>query len=359
MEHPNLQFETSVQSQGSVSTVLIAHCSSKLLVLVQLAKKNRVFCCSRSTNQHSLPNIAHSSLQFSAECLWKMTNWSKTRCFTSDWQLENRADAGSAPNVCMTLWKGKKPIKHAAECRILTKLSSSKKSQRGQSWRSTVMRKSISVSIYQDRPLQSSLTHQNLSAACEHVHSSIFIRNTLNIRNSCNIRHFNVLLCVRAHVCFCCPLLDFFFFFTYNGWTDVKFRYFFSFAFSLGAFLPKAAQKQQFSRLLLSWRLSFSIKVGGPAQPSRLSLPPLKSFQQWCSNSPNPEPKKLVCWKLVILLRVNLCPRSPACVLMQKKIKIKKNIALLLSLLGSDASVRESTLLLHSVIVVTRLVGFF
>lgn len=70
MEHPNLQFDTIVQWQGSVSAVLIAHCSSKPLVLLQLAKKNRMFCCSQSDPAVNRPAFFSQCCcpQFSAKC---------------------------------------------------------------------------------------------------------------------------------------------------------------------------------------------------------------------------------------------------------------------------------------------------
>lgn len=92
MEHPNLQFATIVQWQGSVSAVLIAHCSSKPLVLLQLAKKNRMFCCSQSDPAVNKPAFFSQCCcpQFSAKCHWKMTKWSEARCFTSDLQLDEQ-----------------------------------------------------------------------------------------------------------------------------------------------------------------------------------------------------------------------------------------------------------------------------
>lgn len=47
-------------------------------------------------------------------------------------------------------------------------------------------------------------------------------------------------------------------------------------------------------------------------------------FPKWCSKSPNPEPKKFLCWELVILLRVNVYAYSLAFFFKDVVLKINK-----------------------------------
>lgn len=115
MEHPNLQFDTIVQSQGSVSTLLIARCSSKLLVVVLLAKKNRTFCCSQSDHAVNKPAFfSQYCPQFSAILCWvsleddKLEQGQMFHIWLTAGSTENRVDGCSATNGCCE----KKKVSH-------------------------------------------------------------------------------------------------------------------------------------------------------------------------------------------------------------------------------------------------------